>query len=369
MFDTVSNNYYSLDFFFQSKDLRLSPTTHCQLHTEGGKQASTQRLMNSVKRTTTPRTPSSKMFYPRGTHKSAYKPEWEPYIASNLYLYVVPLAIFLRRARELDFSPREHQRSMNTVRKVFRVFTPEVVGVINKLLLKEVGSKYAGVVARHETNLGPFAPPVIEKGLASCQDDMQNLLEEMYLQHHKRVDELDVIDRSIAYVESWFGTGADAGEEKELRVLFEKAKPIVGFPKEHEIVPSKSRANFDSQARSLDFSSDGDRKENGFLSESGVEKVNMGLLKCNPLDIAYVGDRMNARAQSYEYAPLVDPLVELSQMLNARLGLSSGPVAANETGIFPRRINLRFLASKRMWVTMAIPLWWLCKYMLRLIFG
>jgi hypothetical protein len=287
-----------------------------------------------------------------------YKAYWEPYIAANLHLYTVPLAIFLRRSRELDFSPREYQRSLNTVRRIFRVFSPEVVAVINKLLSKESGSKYAGIVARHETNLGAYAPPSSAVSLSSCQDDMQNLLEEIYLQHLKKVDELDIIDRAIASIEGFFGQGAYRGEEKELQSLFGKAKVIVNFPKEYEVMPSSKPRSIDSQSRSLDAMS-GDRSQNGLFSDSGKQRVLSGVTKCNPQEIGHIGDKMLGRPQSHEIAWLVPILVTASNFLNTRLGVMFDPSEGfdHEDSLIPRRFNLRFLADYRNLVFFSVVIW------------
>lgn len=327
----------------------------------------TQRIMNSVSRTHAgSTTPSSRVTYPKATQRSTYKDCWEPYIASNLHLYTVPLALFLRRSRELDFSPREDQRSLNTVQRVFRVFSPQVVAFINKLLQKEAGSKWSSVVARHESNLGVFVPPKCERGLASCQDDMQNLLEEMYLQHMKKVDSMDIVDRSIAFIESFFGGGAYAGEEKELRLVISKAKTIVTFPNDFDVIPSKSRLASDSQDRSLDSDRTADRVSTGFFSDSGLEKISTGATKCNPLEIGYFGDRMLSRPGSHEIALLIPWLVNISNFLNSRLGLQvrKEDGFARDESLIPKRVNLRFLADYRNLVFMT-----LCYWLLKFIWG
>lgn len=284
-----------------------------------------------------------------------YQQHWEPYIASNLYLYVVPLALFLRRSRELDFSPREFQRSLNTVRRVFRVFSPEVVAVINKFLKKEPASKWTGIVLRHEKNLESHLPPPFELGLESCQSDMQNLLEEIYLQHLKRINEMDFIDRSIAYIEGFFGGGAYAGEEKELQLLNHQAKSIVGFPSDFEVLSSLSNLNNDSQGLASSNETGIDRTSNGFFSQTGVEKFSTGVAKCNPLELGYVGDRMLSRPRSHEIGFLIPILVKISVWLNSSLGLQTFKDVGvdNNSSLIPRRFNLRFLADYRNLVFMS----------------
>lgn len=334
----------------------------CDLLAKGRVQ--TQRIMDTVSRTHHDATPSSRVTYPKGSQRSLFKDDWEPYIAANLHLYTVPLAIFLRRSRELDFSPREYTRSLNTVRRVLRVFSPEVVGIINKLLKKEAGSKWAAVVARHETNLDVFAPPSCGRGLASCQDDMQNLLEEIYMQHMKKVDSMDIIDRTIANIEGFFGGGVRAGEEKELRLVISQAKAIVGFPADFEIIP-KSRATSDAANNGPDSDTTADRAPNGYFSQKGIDRISTGAVKCSPLEIGYVGDRMLSRPRTFEFAFMIPSLVRFSDALNTKFGINPRLEDGIDdyNSIIPRRFNLRFLADQRNLVFLTIVSWLLKKMM------
>ena len=71
---------------------------------------------------------------PKPTSTSTYSSHWEAYVVSNLNLYTVPLAIFLKRARELDFSStNEYPRSLALVQRVLRVFSKQVVTVLNSV--------------------------------------------------------------------------------------------------------------------------------------------------------------------------------------------------------------------------------------------
>lgn len=328
-----------------------SLTQPCLTTNNLGKKDPTTRIMDTVSRTALDQTSiSTRVIYPRPNQRSSYKPCWEPYIASNLHLYTVPLAIFLRRARELDFSPREYRRSLNTVSRVFRVFSPEVVEVINKLLsARQSGHRFSGIVARHEKNLVVYAPPPSSLTLASCQDNMHNLLEEIYLQHLKKLEDLDIIDRTVAWIEGFFGQGAYTGEEKELTSLMEKTKVIVGFPADYEVIQSSKPRPTDSKARSLD-AGNMDRSKNGLFSDTGRQQILSGTAKCNPQDIGYVGDKMLSRPQSHEIAFLVPMLINASTFVNTRLGIRSHD---NVEGfdhcdsLIPKRFNFRFLADYR----------------------
>ena len=326
----------------------------------------TRRIIDSMSRShsgTTSR--STQVVYPKANQRSKYKPFWEGYIASNLHLYTVPLAIFLRRARELDFSPALYQKSMTTVQKVLRVYTPEVVSVINRLLKERetegASSKmFAVMVQNHEKNLGPFAPPLTPLSLSSCQDDMKNLLEEISLQHYKKVEGSDFFSRTFASV---FGSGAYLGEEKELHMLVNKAKIVVGFEKDYEVVPKNKKY---TASNSLDTSCDAtDRTVEGSFSGSGRNKVVGGMVKCNPEEINFMGDKMDAKLQSHEIAFLVHQFVKLSNILNSCLGLQT---TSNDKGsgdiissILPRRINLRFLADYRNLIFLCPIILWLVR--------
>ena len=329
--------------------LRVSHLLNRSLCIDTRRKDPTKRILDTVARTQHGTASSSiRVSYPKESQRSLYKPYWEPYIASNLHLYTIPLAIFLRRARELEFSPREYRRSFTTVSRVFRVFSPEVVAVINRLLsARQSDDRFSGIVRRHEQNLGAYAPPESPLSFSSCQDDMHNLLEEINLQHLKKLEELDIFDRTIARIEGFFGQGA-SGEEKELQVLFNKAKVIVGFPDDYEVMPSSKPRFVESKARNLDGTRV-DRTTKGLFSDSGRQRLIAGEVKCNPQDVGYVGDVMLSRPQSHEIAFLVPLLVNASIFCNAKLGIR---VDKNEgfddlDSIIPKRFNFRFLADYR----------------------
>jgi hypothetical protein len=243
------------------------------------------------------------------------------------------------------------------------VFTPAVIEVINKLLSsRQSGHRFSGIVARHEHNLGAYAPPSSPLTLSSCQDDMQNLLEEIYLQHLKKLEDLDFIDRAIASIEGFFGQGAYTGEEKELKSLFDKAKVIVGFPDEFEVMPSSSKPrSTDSQARSSLDATTSDRTNSGLFSDSGRQRLISGAAKCNPQDIGYFGDKMKSRPQSHEIALLVPILVHASTFLNTRLGIRVDDDTKegfdHSDSILPKRFNFRFLADYRNIVFICLVSW------------
>ena len=328
---------------------------------DGGKKDPKQLILDSVSRSNKQKqTSAPTITYPKATQRSLYTSKWEPYIAANLHLYTVPLAIFLRRAREFDFSASKYRHSLATVLRVFRVFTPEVVGVINSLLASKQGP-FSGIVAKHEQNLGLYAPVTLssQQSLKSCQNDMHNLLEEIYLQHLKKLDNLDVIDLAVAKIEGLFGTGAYAGEAKELESLFKRAKSIVGFPADYEVMPvvSKSGAFESSQTSDASKISSIDRNNRGLLTDVGRQRLIVGSVKCNPEDVAYYGDKMYARPQTHEISFLVPILVNLSEVINAKLGIQTNTEGFHRPSLVPRRFNLRFLADYRNLVFIWIVRW------------
>lgn len=329
-----------------------------------GKNETTKRIMNTVSRSATGKVSSYPLSTrPKPKSKSVYQPHWEAYIASNLHMYTVPLAIFLRRARELDFSPRLYHKSMETVWKVLRVYSPEVVAVINRLLSSpspETPTQFSELVRTHEGNLDPFAPPVdAVLSLSSCQADMQILLEEINLQYLKKMEDLDFLKRALA---SLFGLASETGEENELRALIQKAKVVVGWPQDYQAVPpahTMPRAKTGSSAASSTSTSN--RTEQGEFSDVGRDLVLQGQVKCQAEDTEEYFDRLHARPQSYEIEFLVDLTVKLSDLLNDRYWKLLDDSGRTFKWILPKRINLRFLADYRNILFMMVLAWlWRC---------
>jgi hypothetical protein len=323
-----------------------------------------KRMLEAVSRSPVKKTSATARFlFPNMNDKSLYKPCWEAYIASNLHFYTVPLAIFLRRARELDFSPALHKRSFEIVMKVLRVYSPEVLATINRLLSERniTGSKYSSMVAKHEKNLGPFTPPGVTLSLTSCQEDMNVLLEEVYLQHLKKVENSDIGDRIVAFF-GISGPGAFPGEEKQLQALNLKAKMLVGFSPDYEVAAqyNKSRLS-ETQVKMNEAAA---RTHEGSLSSIGVQRVLRGSFKCHSNETDYYGDKMYSRPQSHEIPLLVSVLIYVSDALNSKLGIaiktkSEDTTVKNSTALhfLPRRINLRFLADYRNILILCIVGW------------
>ncbi len=318
----------------------------------------------------------------RPTDRSKYSAQWEPYIFANLHMYTVPLAIFLRRSRELDFSPKDFRYSLAIVQRVFRVFTPQVVDVIQRgLASQRLGGKYAHLVQHHEAILGPHSPSLLgEMALSSCKEDMHCLLEEMYVQHHKAVKELDIVDRFVNYLEGFAGQGLMSGDEKLLTQIVGQARHIVQLPADYEVIPKAASAATTTTAESVRPASIMDDDENtklertagGMLTARSKELVLSGSVKCGLDDVAFVGDPMTRRlVQDHEIEFLVPLTIQLSHWLNKKFGIhysssdqsldSDDPLLlqklAKETEEVRNllfRFNLRFLADYRNFVFLAL---------------
>eukprot|EP00592_Proboscia_alata_P014866 CAMPEP_0194399648 /NCGR_PEP_ID=MMETSP0174-20130528/126774_1 /TAXON_ID=216777 /ORGANISM="Proboscia alata, Strain PI-D3" /LENGTH=1267 /DNA_ID=CAMNT_0039196075 /DNA_START=47 /DNA_END=3850 /DNA_ORIENTATION=- len=214
----------------------------------------------------------------RPTSPSQYTPEWAPYIVANLHMYTTPLAIFLRRSRELQFSGSgsgsDSNRSISIIQRVFRIFSPQVVKVINDHAnfgpkdstaatvemktnsmsnidnFRNNGNShdstyhhdqngavqqslfYSPLRLEHERILGEYSPTtntntttsggsmdltmmMTSVHLSGCQKDLNNLIEELLFQHSKKVSEFDFWDRlddKLQYL-------AGGGTKKDLAVL------------------------------------------------------------------------------------------------------------------------------------------------------
>ncbi|GKY96046.1 hypothetical protein MPSEU_000564900 [Mayamaea pseudoterrestris] len=254
--------------------------------------------------------------------------QWEPYVAVNLCVYTVPLALFLRRARELDFSAHNFQWACRIVSKVFVVFTPELIGTISRLLRGD--TRFAELIDYHLASLGPFAPPNREMNLSACQSDMRLLLEEMHMHHSKRKADLDFFERLHAKL---VGGGTLALEERSLLIVFERATLLVNLPDTYQIFPGRDRAHGSDDDQDTRTPA---RTKEGMLTEEGRERLLRGEVVCSPLDVQSDNELLDqAVIGSYEFAWLVTLFVSLSIRLNKWLGFSTG------------RINLRFLADYR----------------------
>jgi len=337
---------------------------------------------------------------PRPNQPSKYTPAWETYVAANLHFYLVPLSIFLRRARELEFSKADFQKSMNHVQRVFRVFSPQLVKTIDALLkVQKEGDGMRKIVEKHEDSLGEFCPlrsKEIENGmmwnLDMLKDSMHNLLEEIVLQHRKTIGEQDFFERMGSRIEGLFGEGSKA-EEALISKLIKTARVIVKFPNDYEPIPTVKRkdkgmfrgfSNLTATDNAQDSSNySPERESTGFITKKGREQILNGTRMCNAMDVNFLGDPMYSRAKSHEIKLLVKWSLVLSNKLNVYFKLDTPRQSKlygeevtstaeqlakeseemNKIGLF--RFNLRWVADSRNWVMIYIIWKIICWKLLR----
>jgi hypothetical protein len=245
------------------------------------------------------------------------------------------LAIFLRRARELDFSAGKFDKSVEIVKRVFRIFSPPVVDALSRHL--NGSAKFSHLTAVHVENLGPYAMPQGLMSLSSCQSDMRSLLEEIHSQHTKKVQELDIFQAIGAKLEGLFGVGVVSGEEKALEGLEDRARLIVHLPIDFDFIPGTSSGSSSTEPPDSKLPS---RNKEGLLSGVGQQQLMTGQAKCNPVDVSFVGDKLRGRIGSHEISLFVDLTIWASDWANEKLGLDK-----KSKGSF--RVNVRFLADYR----------------------
>lgn len=326
---------------------------------------------------------------PKPTSPSMYSAQWESYIVCNAHYYTVPLAIFLKRARELDFSSSvEYPRSLALVQRVLRVYSTGVVNVLNNVLnSRRADGLTSSLFARHGQNMGAYCPLPFWK-LMDCQMDGTNLLEEVYGQHQKRLAGMDMLDRLEAKFNALF-EGKIGNEEAALENLLTQVRYLVHLPLDYRVLVDEPARGFSlwrlfglgAKDTASTASSDNvqfpDRDSDGKLTELGRQQLYAGLCKCNPLDVHYIGDPMLSRVKSYEIPILVELTISISNYLNRKLGLvasssalDSGSANVGDSGVMKRyremeqyqkvkfRFNLRFLADSRN-IIFASIVWWL----------
>jgi hypothetical protein len=316
---------------------------------------------------------------PKPTSPSAYNSKWESFIVCNAHYYTVPLAIFLKRARELDFSnAKEYSRSLVLVQRVLRIYSPSVVTILNSVLnTRRADALTAKLFEDHEHNLGAFSPPPNGK-LIDCQLDMTNLLEEMYAQNLKRRTGLDILERMEAKLNALF-EGKIGGEEVALENVLLQARYLVSLPQDYQVLPEEphvssglwsmfglgSTGTHDKDYNSFSLPA---RGPDGKLTDEGRQQLSVGLCKCDPV-LTYIGDPLLSAIRSYEIPVLVELFVWISSYLNEKFLLTAPPPSSemdNDDVLSKRfremkqynevkfRFNLRFLADKRNLMTILI---------------
>mmetsp|Transcript_1695 Transcript_1695/g.1851 ORF Transcript_1695/g.1851 Transcript_1695/m.1851 type:complete len:414 (-) Transcript_1695:171-1412(-) len=275
------------------------------------------------------------------TSASKYTPQWESYVAANLHFYTVPLAIFLRRARELDFENR-FQPSIKYVQRVLRVYSPDLLRSLDKLLQRQAAddtreggagpgaagrqSTMMSVVEQHERVLNEYCPPRIYPvdggfnfvdscwSLEMLQDDMHSLLEEFCLRHRKMKRQMDFLDKVL---------GLKAANEAIIGNLVKRAIEVVKFPKDdgEKYVGTGAWPEKQTNDGASSSSEPPERGQYNILTERGREQILSGERMCDATDVKMLGDPMYSRVKSYEVAILVSWSIFLSDRLNSWFGL------------------------------------------------
>mmetsp|Transcript_34322 Transcript_34322/g.39093 ORF Transcript_34322/g.39093 Transcript_34322/m.39093 type:complete len:838 (+) Transcript_34322:102-2615(+) len=289
--------------------------------------------------------------------RSKYNKKWEPYVAANLYFYTVPLALFLRRARELDFSSHSFVRSCNLVQRVFRIYTPKVLEVIQSILDYDNDNDnrlcILDLVRDHDKNLEKYTPGTnnilnITFSMTDLQNDMQNLLEEIFSQYNKTILErsfFDHVGANIEYILSTFGlVESTQGKGYQLRLLVNQAMKIANLPSAVQFangVPryfSRKCNNYPGNSKVL--------SEDGTLEASVISQVISGKYKLRPSDIVHSGlisrDRIAEVTDPHELSWLVPWILVLSEYFYSKIGI---------------RLHFRFFADYRNLFVLFFALW------------
>ena len=259
----------------------------------------------------------------RFNEPSKYTKSWEPYIIANIHFYTTTLAIFLRRARELDFSRHSFNRSLQIVQRVFRVFTPEVIGVVSSV--SKTPSDFF-LFKTHERNLGAYCPRgSIE--LSGCIEDVKMLFEEIVIQHKKNIKSLNFLERVEDTLEGFFNSNAGSkGVRSNINRLVRITRNMLDLPSNIPLLPSTStRTSYSSSCRDeLNWRGpDRDPATGLLLTKHGNMQVLSGKRQCNPLDIPSTGDPMlSSVIGTYEIPFLVHLTIHLSNWLNKKCGFA-----------------------------------------------
>lgn len=276
-----------------------------------------------------------KLITPKHFSPSMYHDAWEPYIAANVYMYLVPLAIVLRRVRELDFSSRSWDKSLQLLQRIFRVFDARVVAVLSQHLHMLPPSNE---FVQHKARLGEHAPcePMT---LQSMEGDLKLLFEEMDRQ---------AAENNSGWNWNWFyyflGATSPSTYEVQISKLEAQAKTIAQLPSHTQLRPDRSllqNRTARKASETLYLAPTPEENPDGTLTQRGREQLLNGLARINPLDLPYLGDPMLQEVPgSWEIEWLVPLLVGLSQGINAFLGIDR-----SQKPWFS--VNLRYFADWR----------------------
>ena len=261
----------------------------------------------------------------------------------------------------------EFRVSLRHVRRVMRVFSPELVRTVEECLSGRcLSPDLMDFVGKHERNLGASCPPHAATyrdragpspspseaareppSLSSLRGDAHSLLEEMHLGHGKRLGDMTLPERVVSRIEGLGSHGVRA-DGRDLDDLTGRVAEALGFPAGYRVLPGE-----DGTIDAARYDGDGGRGRDGrqpyddagpyagperegrgadgnlyggILTDRGREQLLGGYRRCSPHDVvAYVGDPMFSRVRSYEVEGLVTLTLWASERLNIGLGLVPAP--------------------------------------------
>jgi hypothetical protein len=301
----------------------------------------------------------------KSNFRRKYTANWEPYLASNLYLYTVPLALFIRRARELDFSSQHFSQSFKLLDRVLRVYSPDLIASIHAIEAKSDDHSMTSLVAAHVANLDVYAPSNVGSfPLTSIQSSVGILLEEIQMQYQKTVMRRGFFDKLEAKIESYFHflglADLSQGEDRKIQLLIEKAKLLSNDSSKFETYSFGTMKN--ESTNQLFSGKSGvhelyQRLDNGTLTDHGREQILSGKSFLKATDISLiVADKLHGSIQTHEIKWLVHLTIQASEYLNSKLSLDGKER-------IPMRINLRFLADYRNLILLAMISWLWSRYL------
>lgn len=327
---------------------------------------------------------------------SHYTSHWKNYIASNYHFYTHLLSIFIRRARELDFSKVS---SFIVLQRVIRVFSPHVLSELYALssndnsstppqppvvngMMSTINQAYI-LKQEHNKRLGEYCPPNPQSTLfASCVSDIQNLLQNAVRQYNvlRQTPHAKVVHyftytsqrSSIPTEESMYQL---ANGYKSL--LFNQVpldlQQIFYIPSTTDTSTQRRTTAYNARSiyetitskfyNSSPTNNNQPEKNGIYLTQKGREQIFNGTKQCKPYQSAYIGDPMKARIQNHEIPFLVHITLRVSCFLNdVLLGIKDTTtmgVQEQRTSLdellkeqemyqkYSFRVNLRFLADWR----------------------
>ena len=263
---------------------------------------------------------------------SKYTSQMKDYIASNYHFYTHILSLFIRRARELDFSKVS---SITTLQRVIRVFSPYVVSELYALSNETpspngMNQHIHALKEEHNNRLGDYCPANPHPTLfASCVTDIESLLQNVVREYYTL--------RQSPYAKFAPTTYSSLPTEESMHQLAYGFKgliydqvsldlqqiffvPTSDASAQPESISSSTISSIyetiKSKLRPDPVESNQPERDGIYLTQKGREQIFNGTKQCQPYEYKYIGDPMKAKVQSYEISLLVDATLRISFFLN-----------------------------------------------------